>query len=97
MIPEGRACSLLQVKIFTRTDPKSSDTSMLVWLRPGYEDLLNLLAEKQHYQGYVYADGGEQYAREVWRLLDPDHKYIQVIHGYPADAAVPCCSQSHAR
>eukprot|EP00200_Dunaliella_tertiolecta_P007936 CAMPEP_0202376530 /NCGR_PEP_ID=MMETSP1127-20130417/7007_1 /ASSEMBLY_ACC=CAM_ASM_000462 /TAXON_ID=3047 /ORGANISM="Dunaliella tertiolecta, Strain CCMP1320" /LENGTH=841 /DNA_ID=CAMNT_0048974333 /DNA_START=163 /DNA_END=2685 /DNA_ORIENTATION=- len=60
--------------ILTRIDPLNSKTSMLLRVRPGWNELRAFLAgeldRKQRFDVYVCTAAERQYALEVWRLLD---------------------------
>jgi RNA polymerase II C-terminal domain phosphatase-like 1/2 len=69
--------------IFTRIDPANKGTSMLVHVRPGWEEMYGYLAgldrradgerKTQHARcaAFVCTMSESQYAQEMWRLLDP--------------------------
>ena len=69
--------------IFTRIDPANVGTSMLVHVRPGWEEMYGYLAGLDRRGGggseraaprcaaFVCTMSEPQYAQEMWRLLDP--------------------------
>lgn len=54
------------------------DTSVLVRLRPAWEDLRSYLTAKgrKRFEVYVCTMAERDYALEMWRLLDPDSNLI---------------------
>ncbi|KAJ0974429.1 hypothetical protein J5N97_016394 [Dioscorea zingiberensis] len=54
------------------------DTSVLVRLRPGWDDLRSYLTAKgrKRFQAYVCTMAERDYALEMWRLLDPESNLI---------------------
>lgn len=64
--------------ILTRINPLIRDTSVLVRLRPAWEDLRNYLTAKgrKRFEVYVCTMAERDYALEMWRLLDPDFNLI---------------------
>ena len=60
--------------ILTRINPKIRDTSVLVRLRPAWEDLRNYLIFKgcKRFEVYICTMSERDYALEMWRLLDPE-------------------------
>ncbi|KAF9590588.1 hypothetical protein IFM89_035906 [Coptis chinensis] len=59
--------------ILTRINPTVRDTSVLVKLRPAWEDLRNYLTARgrKRFEVYVCTMAEKDYALEMWRLLDP--------------------------
>ncbi|PIA30633.1 hypothetical protein AQUCO_05400016v1 [Aquilegia coerulea] len=59
--------------ILTRINPAIRDTSVLVRLRPAWEDLRNYLTARgrKRFEVYVCTMAEKDYALEMWRLLDP--------------------------
>lgn len=64
--------------ILTRINPKIRDTSVLVRLRPAWEDLKNYLIAKgrKRFEVYICTMSERDYALEMWRLLDPEASLI---------------------
>ncbi|XP_059671081.1 RNA polymerase II C-terminal domain phosphatase-like 1 [Cornus florida] len=64
--------------ILTRINPMIRDTSVLVRLRPAWEDLRNYLIARgrKRFEVYVCTMAERDYALEMWRLLDPDSNLI---------------------
>ncbi|XP_027160416.1 RNA polymerase II C-terminal domain phosphatase-like 1 [Coffea eugenioides] len=64
--------------ILTRINPQIRDTSVLVRLRPAWEDLRNYLTARgrKRFEVYVCTMAERDYALEMWRLLDPDSNLI---------------------
>ncbi|GAV74436.1 dsrm domain-containing protein/NIF domain-containing protein [Cephalotus follicularis] len=64
--------------ILTRINPLIRDTSVLVRLRPAWEDLRSYLTAKgrKRFEVYVCTMAERDYALEMWRLLDPDSNLI---------------------
>nr|CAD1844371.1 unnamed protein product [Ananas comosus var. bracteatus] len=64
--------------ILTRVNPSIRDTSVLVRLRPAWEDLRSYLTAKgrKRFEVYVCTMAERDYALEMWRLLDPDSNLI---------------------
>ncbi|GAB4826933.1 hypothetical protein Ancab_033811 [Ancistrocladus abbreviatus] len=64
--------------VLTRINPLIRDTSVLVRLRPAWEDLRNYLTAKgrKRFEVYVCTMAERDYALEMWRLLDPDSSLI---------------------
>ncbi|KAK8945118.1 RNA polymerase II C-terminal domain phosphatase-like 1 [Platanthera zijinensis] len=64
--------------ILTRVNPLIRDTSILVRLRPAWEDLRNYLIANGHkwFEVYVCTMAEKDYALEMWRLLDPECNLI---------------------
>ncbi|GJW72566.1 RNA polymerase II C-terminal domain phosphatase-like protein 1, partial [Tanacetum coccineum] len=58
---------------------KVSDTSVLVRLRPGWNDLRSYLTggRRKRFEVYVCTMGEREYALEMWRLLDPNSYLIK--------------------
>ncbi|KAL6591585.1 hypothetical protein ACP70R_050088 [Stipagrostis hirtigluma subsp. patula] len=67
--------------ILTRINPLIRDTSVLVQLRPAWEDLRSYLIAKgrKRFEVYVCTMAERDYALEMWRLLDPDSRLINSI------------------
>ncbi|CAJ2668496.1 unnamed protein product [Trifolium pratense] len=59
--------------VLTRINPEIRDTSVLVKLRPAWEDLRCYLTAKgrKRFEVYVCTMAERDYALEMWRLLDP--------------------------
>ncbi|XP_019461593.1 PREDICTED: RNA polymerase II C-terminal domain phosphatase-like 2 isoform X1 [Lupinus angustifolius] len=59
--------------VLTRINPEIRDTSVLVRLRPAWEDLRCYLTAKgrKRFEVYVCTMAEREYALEIWRLLDP--------------------------
>ncbi|PWA97875.1 C-terminal domain phosphatase-like 1 [Artemisia annua] len=66
--------------ILTRINPTIRDTSVLVRLRPAWEDLRSYLMARgrKRFEVYVCTMAERDYALEMWRLLDPDSNLISV-------------------
>ncbi|KAJ8753749.1 hypothetical protein K2173_000003 [Erythroxylum novogranatense] len=64
--------------VLTRINPEIRDTSVLVRLRPAWEDLRSYLTAKgrKRFEVYVCTMAERDYALEMWRLLDPEAKLI---------------------
>nr|XP_043619503.1 RNA polymerase II C-terminal domain phosphatase-like 1 [Erigeron canadensis] len=64
--------------ILTRINPLIRDTSVLVRLRPAWEDLRSYLMARgrKRFEVYVCTMAERDYALEMWRLLDPDSNLI---------------------
>ncbi|WOH10979.1 hypothetical protein DCAR_0830456 [Daucus carota subsp. sativus] len=64
--------------VLTRINPEVRDTSVLVRLRPAWEDLRSYLIAKgrKRFEVYVCTMAERDYALEMWRLLDPDAHLI---------------------
>ncbi|KAK4745458.1 hypothetical protein SAY87_011770 [Trapa incisa] len=64
--------------ILTRINPQIRDTSVLVRLRPAWDDLRNYLTAKgrKRFEVYVCTMAERDYALEMWRLLDPEFNLI---------------------
>lgn len=64
--------------ILTRINPKVRDTSVLVRLRPAWEDLRSYLTARgrKRFEVYVCTMAERDYALEMWRLLDPESNLI---------------------
>ncbi|XP_074586877.1 RNA polymerase II C-terminal domain phosphatase-like 1 [Curcuma longa] len=64
--------------ILTRVNPSIRDTSVLVRLRPAWEDLRSYLTAKgrKRFEVYVCTMAERDYALEMWRLLDPESNLI---------------------
>ncbi|XP_068323936.1 RNA polymerase II C-terminal domain phosphatase-like 1 [Pyrus communis] len=64
--------------ILTRINPHIRDTSVLVRLRPAWEDLRSYLTARgrKRFEVYVCTMAERDYALEMWRLLDPDSNLI---------------------
>ncbi|XP_066332182.1 RNA polymerase II C-terminal domain phosphatase-like 1 isoform X1 [Miscanthus floridulus] len=81
--PMTRPVIRLQDKniILTRIDPLIRDTSVLVRLRPAWEDLRSYLIARgrKRFEVYVCTMAERDYALEMWRLLDPDSRLINSV------------------
>ncbi|KAK9267488.1 hypothetical protein L1049_009914 [Liquidambar formosana] len=66
--------------ILTRINPLIRDTSVLVRLRPAWEDLRSYLTARgrKRFEVYVCTMAERDYALEMWRLLDPDSNLINL-------------------
>nr|GEV40877.1 RNA polymerase II C-terminal domain phosphatase-like 1 [Tanacetum cinerariifolium] len=66
--------------ILTRINPTIRDTSVLVRLRPNWEDLRSYLMARgrKRFEVYVCTMAERDYALEMWRLLDPDSNLISI-------------------
>ncbi|PIN07645.1 Phosphoprotein phosphatase [Handroanthus impetiginosus] len=64
--------------ILTRINPLIRDTSVLVRLRPAWEDLRSYLIARgrRRFEVFVCTMAERDYALEMWRLLDPDSNLI---------------------
>ncbi|XP_061344674.1 RNA polymerase II C-terminal domain phosphatase-like 2 isoform X2 [Gastrolobium bilobum] len=64
--------------VLTRINPEIRDTSVLVRLRPAWEDLRCYLTAKgrKRFEVYVCTMAEKDYALEMWRLLDPEAHLI---------------------
>ncbi|XWS15721.1 hypothetical protein CRYUN_Cryun34aG0026200 [Craigia yunnanensis] len=64
--------------ILTRINPQIRDTSVLVRLRPAWEDLRSYLSARgrKRFEVYVCTMAERDYALEMWRLLDPESNLI---------------------
>ncbi|WOL09845.1 RNA polymerase II C-terminal domain phosphatase-like 1 [Canna indica] len=64
--------------ILTRVNPMIRDTSVLVRLRPAWEDLRSYLTARgrKRFEVYVCTMAERDYALEMWRLLDPESSLI---------------------
>ncbi|GMH15856.1 hypothetical protein Nepgr_017697 [Nepenthes gracilis] len=64
--------------VLTRINPLIRDTSVLVRLRPAWEDLRSYLTARgrKRFEVYVCTLAERDYALEMWRLLDPDSNLI---------------------
>ncbi|KAK7327914.1 hypothetical protein VNO77_22007 [Canavalia gladiata] len=64
--------------ILTRINPQIRDTSVLVRLRPAWEDLQSYLTARgrKRFEVFVCTMAERDYALEMWRLLDPDLNLI---------------------
>ncbi|GAB2301168.1 hypothetical protein Dimus_035201 [Dionaea muscipula] len=64
--------------ILTRINPQIRDTSVLVRMRPAWEDLRSYLTAggRKRFEVYVCTLAERDYALEMWRLLDPDANLI---------------------
>ncbi|XP_027353596.1 RNA polymerase II C-terminal domain phosphatase-like 2 [Abrus precatorius] len=71
--------------VLTRINREIRDTSVLVRLRPAWEDLRCYLTAKgrKRFEVYVCTMAERDYALEMWRLLDPEAHLIgskQILH-----------------
>uniref|UniRef100_A0A803LLE1 protein-serine/threonine phosphatase n=1 Tax=Chenopodium quinoa TaxID=63459 RepID=A0A803LLE1_CHEQI len=64
--------------VLTRINPQIRDTSVLVRLRPAWEDLRSYLTARgrKRFEVYVCTMAERDYALEMWRLLDPESSLI---------------------
>ncbi|GAB2273527.1 hypothetical protein Dimus_008318 [Dionaea muscipula] len=64
--------------VLTRINPEIRDTSVLVRLRPAWEDLRSYLTAKgrKRFEVFVCTMAEKDYALEMWRLLDPEAHLI---------------------
>lgn len=64
--------------ILTRINPQIRDTSVLVRLRPAWEDLRGYLTARgrKRFEVFVCTMAERDYALEMWRLLDPESNLI---------------------
>ncbi|KAL6534371.1 hypothetical protein OROHE_013296 [Orobanche hederae] len=64
--------------VLTRINPENRDTSVLVRLRPAWEDLRSYLIAKgrKRFEVFVCTMAERDYALEMWRLLDPEAHLI---------------------
>ncbi|XP_050945279.1 RNA polymerase II C-terminal domain phosphatase-like 2 isoform X2 [Cucumis melo] len=64
--------------VLTRINPEIRDTSVLVRLRPAWEDLRSYLTARgrKRFEVYVCTMAERDYALEMWRLLDPESHLI---------------------
>ncbi|KAM5560389.1 RNA polymerase II C-terminal domain phosphatase-like 2 [Rosa sericea] len=64
--------------VLTRINPEVRDTSVLVRLRPAWEDLRSYLTAKgrKRFEVHVCTMAERDYALEMWRLLDPEGQLI---------------------
>ncbi|WCJ28078.1 RNA polymerase II C-terminal domain phosphatase-like 2 [Euphorbia peplus] len=64
--------------VLTRINPEIRDTSVLVRMRPAWEDLRSYLTAKgrKRFEVYVCTMAERDYALEIWRLLDPGSHLI---------------------
>ncbi|KAK6943106.1 Double-stranded RNA-binding domain [Dillenia turbinata] len=65
--------------VLTRINPENRDTSILVRLRPAWEDLRSYLTAtkgRKRFEVYVCTMAERDYALEMWRLLDPEAHLI---------------------
>uniref|UniRef100_A0A1J3G7Q8 protein-serine/threonine phosphatase n=1 Tax=Noccaea caerulescens TaxID=107243 RepID=A0A1J3G7Q8_NOCCA len=78
--PIARPLIRLQEKniILTRINPMIRDTSVLVRMRPSWEELRRYLTAKgrKRFEVYVCTMAERDYALEMWRLLDPEGNLI---------------------
>ncbi|CAO2043106.1 unnamed protein product [Urochloa humidicola] len=81
--PMTRPVIRLQEKniILTRINPSIRDTSVLVRLRPAWDELRSYLIARgrKRFEVYVCTMAERDYALEMWRLLDPDSKLINPV------------------
>ncbi|KAL5710349.1 protein-serine/threonine phosphatase [Ranunculus cassubicifolius] len=75
--------------VLTRINPEVRDTSVLVRLRPAWEDLRSYLNAKgrKRFEVYVCTMAERDYALEMWRLLDPE---AHLIHSNQLPSRVVC-------
>ncbi|KAM3382166.1 RNA polymerase II C-terminal domain phosphatase-like 2 isoform X3 [Capsicum galapagoense] len=64
--------------VLTRINPENRDTSVLVRLRPAWDELRTYLTAKgrKRFEVYVCTMAERDYALEIWRLLDPGSHLI---------------------
>ncbi|KAG7033776.1 RNA polymerase II C-terminal domain phosphatase-like 2 [Cucurbita argyrosperma subsp. argyrosperma] len=64
--------------VLTRINPEIRDTSVLVRLRPAWEELRSYLIARgrKRFEVYVCTMAERDYALEMWRLLDPEAHLI---------------------
>ncbi|KAG8071583.1 hypothetical protein GUJ93_ZPchr0006g44155 [Zizania palustris] len=64
-----------------KVQPEIRDTSVLVRLRPAWEDLRSYLIARgrKRFEVYVCTMAERDYALEMWRLLDPDSRLINSV------------------
>ncbi|XP_056170735.1 RNA polymerase II C-terminal domain phosphatase-like 2 isoform X2 [Syzygium oleosum] len=64
--------------VLTRINPEIRETSVLVRLRPAWDDLRSYLITKgrKRFEVYVCTMAERDYALEMWRLLDPEARLI---------------------
>ncbi|XP_031487991.1 RNA polymerase II C-terminal domain phosphatase-like 2 [Nymphaea colorata] len=65
--------------ILTRINPEVRDTSVLVRLRPAWDELRSYLTAqkgRKRFEVYVCTMAEKDYALEMWRLLDPEAHLI---------------------
>ncbi|XVE62030.1 hypothetical protein DITRI_Ditri06bG0086300 [Diplodiscus trichospermus] len=64
--------------VLTRINPEIRDTSVLVRIRPAWEELRSYLTAKgrKRFEVYVCTMAERDYALEMWRLLDPEAHLI---------------------
>ncbi|ONK64018.1 uncharacterized protein A4U43_C07F21260 [Asparagus officinalis] len=64
--------------ILTRVNPAIRDTSVLVRVRPAWEELRSYLTARgrKRFEVYVCTMAERDYALEIWRLLDPESNLI---------------------
>ncbi|KZV57582.1 RNA polymerase II C-terminal domain phosphatase-like 1 [Dorcoceras hygrometricum] len=78
--PVRRPIIRLQEKsiVLTRINPLIRDTSVLVRLRPAWEDLRSYLTARgrKRFEVFVCTMAERDYALEMWRLLDPESNLI---------------------
>lgn len=88
--------------------PQIRDTSVLVRLRPAWEDLRSYLTARgrKRFEVYVCTMAERDYALEMWRLLDPESNLINTkelldrivcvksgkLHGPACKWLMPLCS-----
>ncbi|CAK9858155.1 unnamed protein product, partial [Sphagnum jensenii] len=68
--------------ILTRINPTVRDTSVLVRMRPAWDDLRNYLMAKKgrrRFEVFICTMSERDYALEMWRLLDPDARLINSV------------------
>ncbi|XP_059305403.1 RNA polymerase II C-terminal domain phosphatase-like 2 isoform X1 [Lycium ferocissimum] len=66
--------------VLTRINPENRDTSVLVRLRPAWDELRTYLTAKgrKRFEVHVCTMAERDYALEIWRLLDPGSHLINV-------------------
>ncbi|PWA71506.1 protein phosphatase 2C 29 [Artemisia annua] len=77
---EDEQTSSHKLKYEAESPEEIRDTSVLVMLRPAWEDLRSYLMARgrKHFEVYVCTIAERDYALEMWRFLDPDSNLISV-------------------
>ncbi|XP_010529412.1 PREDICTED: RNA polymerase II C-terminal domain phosphatase-like 1 isoform X2 [Tarenaya hassleriana] len=95
--PVVRPLIRLQEKniILTRINPMIRDTSVLVRLRPAWEELRSYLTARgrKRFEVYVCTMAERDYALEMWRLLDPEGNLINTNELLDRIVCVKCGSR----
>ncbi|KAJ7545142.1 hypothetical protein O6H91_09G109000 [Diphasiastrum complanatum] len=65
--------------VLTRINPSVRDTSVLVRLRPAWEELRSYVLAKgrKRFEVFICTMSEKDYALEMWRLLDPEGRLIE--------------------